>query len=311
LLPPGHVRLENVLFAPMVIDGRPIGLLGLGNKPAPFTDHDATLAATFGELIAIALRNNRTLESLRELNATLESKVAERTAKLEQRTKQLQKLTLELSRMEERERRRIALLLHEDLQQQVAGAKFHLSLLKGRTTYGPPQRAIVDRVDEMLKDAIEKSRHLSHDLSPAVLHMNDLREVLQWLANRVRAQQGLTIQVDISGEVALQSESLTMFLFRAAQEMLFNVIKHAQVTAAAIRARRIGRYVCLRVSDRGRGFDPQELQETAGFGLFSLRERVELLGGRMKIASANGRGTVVRIVVPDAPENGNGGTPLS
>jgi PAS domain S-box-containing protein len=298
LLPPGHVRLENVLFAPLVIDGRTIGLLGLGNKPGGFTDHDATLATTFGELVAIALRNSRTLDSLRELNATLESKVAQRTAELEHRAKQLQKLTLELSQAEDRERRRIAAILHEDLQQQIAGARFHLNLLKGRVKLESAQE-VVTRVEEMLKEAIEKSRCLSHDLSPAVLHMNDLREVLQWLANRVRAQQGLTVRVDVASVATLHSEALTMFLFRAAQEMLFNVVKHSGVNEAALRVRRQGRYVCLRISDRGRGFDPQELRKTAGFGLLSIRERVELLGGRMKIKSAQGQGSTFSIVVPD------------
>jgi CheY-like chemotaxis protein len=91
-----------------------------------------------------------------------------------------------------------------------------------------------------------------------------------------------------------------MFLFRAAQEMLFNVVKHAHVREAALRVRRVGRHVCLSVSDEGRGFDPQELRETSGFGLFSLRERIELLGGRMTIKSIKDRGSRFRIVVPDA-----------
>jgi signal transduction histidine kinase len=244
-------------------------------------------------------------EALRELAATLESKVAARTAELGQRAQQLQKLTLELSQAEERERRRIALILHEDLQQQIAGAKFHLNLARNRARYDPPQQALVDRVDEMLKEAIEKSRCLSHDLSPAVLHMNDLGEVLRWLANRVREQQGLTVQVDVASAATLPSEALTMFLFRAAQEMLFNVVKHAGVNEAALRVRHRGRYVCLRVSDRGRGFDPQEIRKTAGFGLLSIRERVELLGGRMKIKSVPGRGSVFRIVVPDGEQSGD------
>jgi len=306
LLPPGHVRLENVLFAPLVIDGRTMGLLGLGNRPGGFTDPDATLATTFGELVAVALRNSRTLDSLRELNATRESKVTQRTAELEHRAQQLQKLTLELSQAQERERRGIALLLHEDLQQQIAGAKFHLNLAKNRARHDPPQQAIVDRVDEMLKEAIEKSRRLSHDLSPAVLHMNDLREVLQWLAHRVRAQQGLTVRVDVASAATLHSEALTMFLFRAAQEMLSNVVQQAGVKEAALRVRRQGRDVGLHVSDRGRGFDPQELRQTAGFGLLSIRERVELLGGRMKIKTTRGQGSTFSIVVPDGAAEGEG-----
>jgi signal transduction histidine kinase len=82
--------------------------------------------------------------------------------------------------------------------------------------------------------------------------------------------------------------------------LLSNVVRHAGVQEARVRLRRIGPYAGLCVSDRGRGFDPQEIKETAGFGLLSIRERVELLGGRVKIASARGRGTKVRIVLPDA-----------
>ncbi len=71
------------------------------------------------------------------------------------------------------------------------------------------------------------------------------------------------------------------------------------MTATAIRVRRTEGYVCLRVSDRGQGFDPQGLRETPGLGLRSIRERVGLLGGRMRIKSTNGSRTAVRIVVPD------------
>jgi signal transduction histidine kinase len=106
--------------------------------------------------------------------------------------------------------------------------------------------------------------------------------------------------VQTFGAVKTPSEVVNALVYRAAQELLFNVVKHARVHEARIRIRRRGRYVCLLVSDRGRGFDPQEARETTGFGLLSIRERVALLGGRMKIRSARGRGTTFRIIVPDA-----------
>jgi CheY-like chemotaxis protein len=157
----------------------------------------------------------------------------------------------------------------------------------------------VAQIDQMLKDAIEKSRSLSHELSPAVLHHGDFAETLGWLARQVQAKHGLQVRVDAFGAVKSQSDALKAFLYRAAQELLFNVVKHAGVDEARIRVRRLGRYICLSVSDRGRGFDPQEIRETAGFGLLSIRERVALLGGRMSTHSAKGRGATFHIIMPD------------
>jgi PAS domain S-box-containing protein len=238
-------------------------------------------------------------DALRELTATLETKVAQRTAELEHRARQLQKLTLELSQTEDRERRQLAEVLHDDLQQMLAAAKFHLDILSKRIKGDPPEQTIALQVTHMLSDAIAKSRSLSHELSPAVLYHDDFAETLRWLAGQVQDKHGLTVHVDAFGPTALQSDALKGFLYKGAQELLFNVVKHARVKEARIRIRRLGCYVCLSVSDRGRGFDPQEVRQTAGFGLFSIVERVELLGGRMEIKSAKGKGSTFRIVVPD------------
>jgi PAS domain S-box-containing protein len=252
----------------------------------------------------------RAEEALRELTRTLESKVAQRTAELQHRARQLQKLTLELSETEDRERRQLAEILHDDLQQQLAAAKFHLSLLRNRAKHDPSQQALITQVNQMLMDAIQKSRDLSHELSPAVLYHGDFVGALSWMAGQLHAKHGLEVAVDPFGEVSVQSDALKTFLYKAAQELLFNVVKHARVDKARIRVRRLGRCIYLSVSDRGRGFDPQELRQTLGFGLLSIRERIELLGGRMKIHSVKGQGSTFHIVVPDGPmvENGYPGT---
>ncbi len=284
---------------PLRVQDRLIGTLSFGTRARPrFSPEEIEVMKAVTDLVAMAMHRLEIEKALRELNTTLESKVVQRTAELAHRARQLQKLTLELSQAEERERRRIAVILHEDLQQQIAGARFHLSLVRHRAR-DDQQRACVDKVDAMLNETIEKSRSLSYDLSPAVVHINDLAEVLQWLAKRVRTQHGLMVDLEIRGDMNLHSEALAMFLFRAAQEMLFNVTRHAHVREAILRVRRIGRHVCLAVADQGPGFDPQALRETAGVGLFSIRERVELLGGRMQIKSAPGRGSRFRIVVLD------------
>ncbi len=207
---------------------------------------------------------------------------------------------MELSQTEDRERRRLADILHDDLQQQLAAVKFHLGLLSNRVRSDVSLHRTAAQLDRMLSNAIETSRSLSHELSPAMLYQADLSETLEWLAGQIHSKHGLDVRVHAEGELNVESDALKAFLYKAAQEMLFNVVKHARVRKAALRVRRIGRYICLVVSDRGRGFDPQELKAAAGFGLFSIRERVQLLGGRMKIRSAPGKGSAFVIAVPDS-----------
>ncbi len=270
----------------------------LQGSAAPVRDAGGVLRKVVGVNFDITERK-RAEEGLRELTTTLESKVSQRTAELRHRARQLQKLTLDMSVAEERERERVAEILHDDLQQVLAAAKFHVGLMRNRARSDVSLQAIAAEVDHMLKEAIDKSRSLSHELSPAVMHHADFAETLRWLANEIQAKHGLVVHVHAHGEVRSQSEALKAFLFRAVQELLFNVVKHARVHEARILVRRLGRCLCLSVSDRGRGFDPQALGETAGYGLLSIRERIELLGGRMTIKSVPGKGSTLRIVVPE------------
>jgi len=241
-------------------------------------------------------------EMLRELTRTLESKVAQRTAELQRRAQQLHRIMIELLDAEDRERRHLAEILHDDLQQELAGAKFQVGLMRRQAEPDATLQATATQVSHMLQRAIDKSRSLSHELSPAVMHHDDFAETLRWLANEMQIKHGLSVHVRADGEVHAESEAIKSLLYRAVQELLFNAVKHAGVTEACVRVRQRDRYIHLTVSDRGQGFDPRELGETTGFGLLSIRERVDLLKGRMKIRSAPGKGSRFSIVVPTGEE---------
>jgi PAS domain S-box-containing protein len=288
---------------PLKVQGRVMGTLSFGARSrSQFDPAQVEVMRTVADLVAMAMHRIDIEKTLREWNATLESRVAQRTAELERRTRQLQKLTVELARAQDRERRRVAAILHEDLQQRMAGAKFQVNLLGNQVRDDPSQQVTAAAIDRILKSAIGMSRRLSHELSPSLFFGNDLAEALDRLAEHAGATQALTVRVEVRGERTLQSDALTAFLFRAVDELLRNVARHAGVREATVRVRRVGRYVGLAVSDRGDGFDPHELDETAGFGLLGIRERIELLGGRVRIDSAKGRGTRVLIIVPDVPD---------
>jgi PAS domain S-box-containing protein len=219
---------------------------------------------------------------------------------LQEQARQLQRLTLELSLTEDRERQRLAEILHDDLQQLLAAAKFHLGLLNSRIAQDAPSQEIVALVKDLLKQAIDQSRSLSHELSPPVLSHGDLRETFAWLAREVQTKHGLTVHLDVGGGTELPS-TLKSLLYKAAQELLFNVVKHAGVRQARLRLRHRRGYVCLSVSDTGRGFDTQEFDQARGLGLLRVREQIKFLGGRLKVRSTKGEGSLFILAVPNSP----------
>ena len=223
---------------------------------------------------------------------------------LEKRARQLQELTIEVSQAEDRERKRLAEILHDDLQQLLAAAKFHVSLLGGHTEDEPETHEMALQVKRLLAQAIDQSRSLSHELNPPVLSQSDLCETLTWLAEQMQTKHGLAVRVEACDPVELHSDPIKAFLYKAVQEALFNVIKHAGVREATVRLRHVRGCVSVAVSDTGAGFDAKSLAGRVGFGLLSIRERLKLLGGRATIRSAPGRGSKLLITMPNPQGHG-------
>ncbi len=247
----------------------------------------------------------KTEQRLRELNETLEQQVAERTAVAEARAGQLQSLAVELIEAEERERRRFSELLHDDLQQDLASIRFQLQTAL-RSLSGPPP--ILTGLEKLLETTIVKSRRLSHEMSPAVLDHSGLVEALEWLVRKMDEQFGLQIRLKADATKNFENKTIKMFLFRAVQELLFNVFKHAGAKTVRVDLFEADGCIVTAVSDRGRGFDPEILHAAsarAGLGLISLRERAAYLGGSMEIESAPGQGSRFTLTVPLTPAKGD------
>jgi PAS domain S-box-containing protein len=231
-----------------------------------------------------------------------EAALAERTAEAQHRAEQLRALAVQLSEAEQKERQRLALLLHDGLQQILVGTKFHVGILRSQLS-NPQQREILKQVDDLLDESLDASRGLTVDLSPPILQHGTMAQVLQWLADWMRRKHGLVVKVQVDEKAHPQAPEIRTLLFQVVRELLFNAVKHAEVDRADVELSCVdGGQIKVVVRDAGKGFDPSRLHTSkghgSGFGLFSIRERMDWLGGRLEIESAPGEGTHAIVIVP-------------
>jgi PAS domain S-box-containing protein len=262
----------------------------------PIRDASGEIVRWFG--VAMNIEDLKQVEQeLRRLNETLEQRVAQRTELAEGRAKQLQALSMELIEVEEQERQRIAALLHDDLQQVLAAARLQLQAACETI----PSAPMLESVEQLLVESIRKSRHLSHELSPPVLHHSGLVASLEWLTQQMKAKFGLQVQLESDGAQQFESPLLKVFLFRAVQELLFNVVKHARVKTAQVALSSSDGCLAVSVTDQGQGFDLgilDSITTLGGLGLLSLKERANYIGGSLSMESAAGKGSSFTLKVP-------------
>jgi PAS domain S-box-containing protein len=234
----------------------------------------------------------------------------ERTTELEHRTAQLSRLASDLTLAEHHAREQIAKMLHDSLQQLLVIASMNLDEHIKRPGLAPPE--LIEKAKGHLDDAIAVARTLSFELSPPVLQHGDLAEALVWLATWMHQKYGLNVQVSADPRATSRRKDVRTLLFESTRELLFNVVKHAKVDHVMLElSLDASDHLCITVSDEGIGFNPTELGDrlkagAVGWGLFSIRERVTLLGGRFDIDSKPGRGTRFRLVAPRGPaQNAN------
>jgi PAS domain S-box-containing protein len=239
---------------------------------------------------------------LEEINMTLEQRVAERTAVAEKRAAQLRAMALELTRTEQRERKRIAQILHDHLQQLLVGVKINVNLLC-ETPASTYTQQNFQQVNELLDQSISATRSLAVELNPPALHYGGFLTALQWLAQWMRDTHDIRVDIEAEKNSEPQDENVRIILFQIVRELLLNVVKHAKVDCASITVCPIDNArVKIVVADNGVGFDPDNLRvkkrSHAGYGLFNIRERLDLLGGELVVESAPGEGSRFSLYVP-------------
>jgi len=224
---------------------------------------------------------------------------------LAERAEQIESLSEALTSAEERERKRISKILHDDLQQTIFAARMRVNHLEERSEFSEEQAKLATRAIELLDESIETTRSLSSELDPPVGEQS-LSDSLEWLAMHMEQSYNLSVEMKARGAAKTADKNLRYLLFRLVRELLFNVVKHADVDEAFLFLVEGEDRLRIVVKDEGDGFDPAE-QKTGkgGLGLVSVRERIEMIGGRFEVVTAPGEGTRITIEVPWQREMGN------
>jgi signal transduction histidine kinase len=218
----------------------------------------------------------------------------------------LRAMAAELANTQERERQAIATDLHDNVGQLLAMGAMQLQLLAdGRSA---DARGAARDIARMLESALEATRSLTFQLSPPALQQFGLVPALEWLAEKMTEDHGLSVSVSGPAAGDALAQGLRRLLYRSVRELLFNVVRHAGAEEARVDVTATVGLVRVVVADDGRGFAPGDPvgSHAGGFGLLSVREGLGAVGGAMEINSEPGMGAAIVLTVPLGGEDAGG-----
>ncbi len=225
---------------------------------------------------------------------------------LHEHQRRLAELTEELLFAEERERHRLATMLHDSIGQSLAYSRRELGELHKRVPAALAEA--IDGIKEQIDVAIHQTRDLTFELSPTTLHTFGLEAAVEELGDQFARHEGFKFRFEATEQKLPLTEQIKTLLYRAARELLTNIAKHADAHNVSVQINRTDNSIKIRIVDDGRGFDVSAMKETTGeklgFGIISIRERLTSVGGSFHIASEPGKGTEVILMAPlDVPRN--------
>ena len=221
-------------------------------------------------------------------------------AKINEYQKKLKTLNYQLTIAEEKERRKIAEYLHDGLGQTISIAAIKISSI-ARKELTPATNRTLEESTELLRLAISESRTLVYDLSPPILYELGLIAAINWKLEQIEKEFNIaTIFKSDEDSIKLKTD-MKILIYRMVCELLNNAIKHAKADKIIVELKKNATITIITVTDNGNGFDLREgiaLSELGGFGLFSIKERLDALQGFMEIDSKQFKGAKITLTVP-------------
>ena len=214
---------------------------------------------------------------------------------------QLRSLASQLTLTEEQERRKFAESLHDYIGQSLFISKIKLETLQKS---GLPSNSAktLDETLKLIEQMINDTRSLTFELSPPILYQLGFEPALEWLIEQTGKQYGIRADFEDDKQLKPLDDDISILLFRAVRELLINVVKHAQAQNVKVSTRRDGGKIQICVEDDGIGFTLAKTGrfdlENKRFGLFSIKERLDQLGGHFKMESTPHHGTRMTIETP-------------
>jgi signal transduction histidine kinase len=261
-------------------------LVIVGDARDPFTALDDRFLVALGQQVGAALEN------------------ADLYARLEIRTVELARLSARMVEQNEQERRRLSRELHDETAQVFSAVKMELGVLRDEVS--DPQATRLDTVLGLIDTGIRSIRSVTNDLRPSLLDDLGLLPALRSLAAEFADRSGIDIRLAAPDSLPPLSEEAELALFRALQEALSNVLRHAGAHSVDIGLAMSPRGVTLQVGDDGRGPAAVAasglLEDDEHMGLAGMRERINALGGRVRFGPRPGGGAWLEVEVPVTSE---------
>src|SRR5690348_7830287 len=230
---------------------------------------------------------------LRDVSERVQAEQALRRSKDE-----LHELASAAHRAREQEKSRIARELHDELGQSLTALQMDVAWCRERIPAQDGMAMRLARMESLLETTVAATRRISSDLRPLMLDDLGLRPALEWLVESFTQHTGVRCDLSVASEELELPELQATAVFRAVQESLTNIAKHARATRVDVNIEQENSTLAIRVRDDGIGFSPEDSRKPNSFGLLGLRERAALLGGEASVTSAPGRGTEIEVRFP-------------